>query len=244
MIFIGILGSIFYAVAIITFFILITPVAVLTWLLTTPFDKYRYINHGINCFIGRMIIFLNPFWRVKVHNMDKVNFKDTYLLASNHQSLVDIPILTLLFPLDFKYISKKELTYVPFIGWIMAMAKDVLVSRKDPKSQIKMMKTCEAHLKRGCSIAIFPEGTRSRDGELGDFKDGAALLAKVTNTKILPICMADNFGAMPHKGVFWKKVVTFNAYILDPIDPKDFKKTKDLSLALKESINNQLQILK
>ncbi len=244
MIFIGILGSIFYAVAIISFFILITPITFLAWVITTPFDKHRYVNHSINCFIGRMILFFNPFWRVKVHNLDKVNFKDTYLIASNHQSLIDIPILTFLFPLDFKYISKKELTYVPFIGWIMAMAQDVLVSRKDPKSQIKMMKTCEAHLKRGCSIAIFPEGTRSRDGELGDFKDGAALLAKVTNTKVLPICMVDNFEAMPHKGIFWKKVVTFHAYILDPIDPKDFKKTKDLSVALKDAINNQLQILK
>lgn len=243
MIIVGFFGSIFYYIAIISFFILATPFAFTTWLVTLPFDRYRKVSHWFNCFVGHAIIGFNPFWSVKVHNREKIDPKETYVLAPNHQSLVDIPVLAHLFPMNFKYVSKKELTYVPLLGWIMAFANYVLLSRKDPKSQVKMMKKCEHYLKNEFSIGIFPEGTRSKNGELGRFKDGASLLAKITEKKVLPICMAGNSKAMPNKGFIWTKRVTFNMYILDPIDPKDFKKTKEVSVAIRDAIQEQLNKL-
>lgn len=241
MIIIGLLGSIFYVVTIITFFIIATPFAFLTWVFTTPFDKNRKVSHWLNCMVGKVIIGLNPFWGIKIHNLEKLDLNETYVLAPNHQSLIDIPVLAHLVPLNFKYVSKKELTYVPLLGWIMSFAKYVLLSRKDPKSQVKMMKKCEKYLKDGFSIAIFPEGTRSKDGELGRFKDGASLLGKIANRKILPICMDGNNQAMPHKAFIWTKRVTFNMHILDPINPKDFKKTKEISIATRDAIEGKLK---
>lgn len=238
MIIVGILGTVFYYTFIISFFIIMTPIAFLAWLISAPFDRQRRISHWINCYVGKAILFFNPFWRVRIHGMENIDKNGTYIFTPNHQSLIDIPILSST-ALQFKWISKKELTYLPLLGWIMAYAKYVLLSRKDPRSQIKMMRSCENYLNNNMSIGIFPEGTRSGKEELGKFRDGASLLAKKTGTKILPICMSGNWKSMPHKLIFWTKRVDMNMYFLDPIDPGSFDKTKEISVAIREAIANK-----
>ena len=187
-------------------------------------------------------MFLNPFWRIKIHGLDKVDKKETYVISPNHQSLTDICIIASTY-LNLKWVSKKELTFIPFLGWIMTFGKDILLDRKDPKSQVKMMRRCEENLNHGISVAIFPEGTRSRDGELGRFRDGASLLARKTNRKILPVCNYGNNKAMPKKGFIWTNKVVMNTYFLDPIDPADYK-TKELSNVVKAAIQAKLDELK
>ncbi len=241
MIIFSFLGTIYFYITQAILFAIATPIAFLIWLISTPFDRERKLNHRISCTVGQFILLLNPYWNTKASGMDKLDKKKTYVLTSNHQSLADIVMLTYLRPLQFKYVSKKEINYIPFLGWIMSMSKYVLLNRKDPKSQFKMMRTCEKHLNNNISIAIFPEGTRTKTGELGRFKDGASLLAKNTNTMILPICMVGNQNSMPRKGFMWDKRVPLKMFILDPIDPKSYEKTKDLTNAVKEAINNKLQ---
>jgi 1-acyl-sn-glycerol-3-phosphate acyltransferase len=243
MIIISFFGTVLYYAFIIVLFGFSTPIALVIWFFSFPFDKNKRLPHKLNCLIGKIILFTNPFWRSKVHGRDKIDKNETYVIASNHLSLIDIPMLIQLYPLQFKYVAKKELTYIPFIGWVMATAKYILLDRKDPKSQIKMMRTAENYLKNGVSIGIFPEGTRSKSGELGRFKDGASLLAKKCNKKILPICMYGNNRAMPKKGFIWKGISKMDMYILDPIDPSGFEKPKDLSDAVRDAINDKLSTL-
>jgi len=221
--------------------VLYTPICFIVWVFTTPFDKERVINHRMNSLVGFMLMFLNPFWRTKIHGLENIDKKQTYVIAPNHQSMTDICILAST-NFDLKWVSKKELTYVPFLGWVMAMAKDVLLDRKDPKSQFKMMRSCEDNLAKGISIAIFPEGTRNKTGEMGKFRDGASLLARKTKTKILPVCNYGNHLAVPEKGIIWKKKVEMNVYFLDPIDPADYK-TKELSNMTKAAIQSKLDEL-
>lgn len=216
-----------------------TPVCFLVWLVATPFDKYRVASHKMNCLVGYVLMVANPFWRTTIHNFKDVDTSETYVVAANHQSLTDICILSAT-KLNIKWVAKRELTFVPFLGWIMAMAKYVLLNRKDPKSQIKMMKTCEYYLEKGISIAIFPEGTRSKTGEMGRFRDGAALLARKKNVKILPVAFYGNNNSMPKNGWMWRRVNRQHMYFLDPIDPKDFDKTKELSNAIKSAIQTKI----
>ncbi|MBN2617533.1 MAG: 1-acyl-sn-glycerol-3-phosphate acyltransferase [Spirochaetales bacterium] len=221
-----------------------TPICFIVWLFTTPFDyKKRLISHRMNTAVGYVLMVANPFWRTKIYGLKEVDKDATYVIASNHQSLTDICILSAT-RLRLKWVSKKELTFVPFLGWIMAMAKYVLLDRKDPKSQIKMMKSCENYLNNNVSIAIFPEGTRSKSGELGKFRDGAALLARKCNRKILPVAMYGNNTSMPKKGWIWKKINNQSLYFLDPIDPADYSKTGELTAAVKDAIQKKLDELK
>lgn len=242
MIIIGFLGTALYYVSMLVFMLLYTPICFLVWVVTTPFDKKRLVSHRMNCGVGYMIMFLNPFWRTEVHGLKDVNKDETFVIAPNHQSLTDICILSAT-RLRLKWVSKKELMFVPLLGWIMAMAKYVLLDRKDPKSQFKMMRNCEKYLKNDVSIAIFPEGTRGKNGELGKFRDGASLLARKTKRKILPVCMYGNNKAMPENGLIWKKRVYMNMYFLDPIDPADYEKTKELTNAVKKAIADKMESL-
>ncbi len=241
MIFFGIIGTILYYILLITLFIVTCAFASVVWVVTTPFDSVRRINHRVRCMIGQLIIILHPYWNAKGYGLDKFDKKDTYVITSNHQSLADIMLLTFLAPLQYRYVSKKELVFIPFIGWIMGMSNDVILNRKDPKSQFKMMRKSEHFLNNNISMAIFPEGTRSKDGELLRFKDGASLLAKKTNRKILPVCMVGNNNSMPQSGFAWTKRVPLKIIVLDPIDPADYAKTKDLTNAVKEAISNKLK---
>lgn len=243
MILIGFLGTIFYYLAILIFMILYTPICFIMWVVTTPFDKKRLVSHRMNCAVGYMLMVANPFWRTKIYGLKGVDKDATYVIAPNHQSLTDICILSAT-RLRLKWVSKKELTFVPFLGWIMGMANYVLLDRKDPRSQFKMMRSCEHYLENNVSIAIFPEGTRSKTGELGKFRDGAAMLAKKKGVKILPVCMYGNNTSMPKKGWIWTKLNHQSMYFLDPIDPADFGKTREVSAALKQVIQDKLDELK
>ncbi|QEN05001.1 hypothetical protein EW093_09860 [Thiospirochaeta perfilievii] len=237
MIILNLLGTLFYYFTFGMFMILYTPVCFLVWIVTTPFDKLRRINHKMNSLVGFLMMFLNPFWRTKIHGLENVDRNETYVITPNHLSLTDICILAST-GLDLKWISKKEISYIPTLGWMMLMGKDILLDRKDPKSQFSMMRKSEYYLNEGVSIAIFPEGTRSVSGELGKFRDGAALLAKKTNRKVLPVCNYGNNHAMPKKGFIWNKKVEMNMYFLPPIFPSEYK-TKELSNLIKDSIQKK-----
>ena len=235
MIIIGFLVTLTYYIVLLSSFIILTPIAFFVWVFTTPFDKQRKASHKINCLVGWLIVNLNPFWKIKIHNLENVDRNETYIVAANHQTLVDIPMLSAT-GLQFKWVAKRELTFVPLLGWIMSYAGYVLLNRKDPKSQFKMMRSCENYLNSNMSIGIFPEGTRSGKEEVGRFRDGAALLARKTGKKILPVCMSGNSFSMPKKGYIWTKRIYMNLYFLDPIDPSGFEKTKEISNAVKEAI--------
>ncbi len=124
-------------------------------------------------------------WRVKWEGKENIENGKTYLLTSNHQSTLDIVVLYGLFK-HFKWVAKDLMFKMPFVGWNMILNNYIPVSRTDPKSQFKMMKKSEDTLRSGSSIMIFPEGTRSPDGNIGRFKRGAFILAEKTDTPVIP----------------------------------------------------------
>lgn len=114
------------------------------------------------------------------------------VLAPNHQSMFDIPILACL-PVDFKWISKAEVRRVPLMGWAMVAMGCFFVSRRNSAQDLDVLRGVEEGLKKGKRVVIFPEGTRTRDGNLLPLKKGAFRVAQNAGVPVCPVAIAGSF---------------------------------------------------
>ncbi len=163
-----------------------TPIVFLVWIVTTPFDKGRYATGYTFRRLCVLHQWLNPMWKFKTSGQLPANKRNPYVMVSNHESFVDMLLLSHL-KMEMKYLSKESFLRIPLVGWMMKMSGDVSVLRGDRSSGAAALIVCEKWLKRKMSVMIFPEGTRSFDGEMRGFKDGAFILAIRTQTPMLPV---------------------------------------------------------
>jgi 1-acyl-sn-glycerol-3-phosphate acyltransferase len=202
--------------------IIILPLYLTIWLLTVVFDKKRIAAHYITCLWGSLYTWANPWWRVSIRNREKLKKGKTYIIICNHQSLLDIVVLFRLLAY-YRWVSKTEIFRIPVVGWIMHMNNYIKLKRGDQKSIVKMMETCRKAVTSGISVLIFPEGTRSTDGELQQFKDGAFILAFDTKTDILPVIINEESVAIAKAGIFMKEKLSIKVRILDEVPYSGFK---------------------
>ena len=226
-------------------FVTLFPIAVIIWLLTVLFDKRLYWLHLYSCFWASTYIFTNPFWKVKIIDRQKIRKDGVYVMICNHQSMLDIIVLYRLFT-HFKWVSKKELFKVPISGWNMTLNRYIAVDRGNKASHLKMFKECEENLANGSSIMIFPEGTRSVDGDIHNFKEGAFKIALAAKVSILPIVLEGTSDLLPKNGFMFKTKNTIRVKILDPVPYESFKSmtSRELTEKMKEQIIKELQQLK
>ena len=163
-----------------------TPIVFLVWIVTTPFDKGRYATGYTFRRLCVLHQWLNPMWKFKTSGQLPANKRNPYVMVSNHESFVDMLLLSHL-KMEMKYLSKESILRIPLVGWMMKMSGDVSLLRGDRSSGAAALVVCEKWLKRKMSVMIFPEGTRSFDGEMRGFKDGAFILAIRTQTPMLPV---------------------------------------------------------
>jgi len=140
--FIAILFTCFVFLSSILFF----PVALVIWLVTIAFDRRLRWLHQFTCFWASLYLWVCPFWRVTIHGREKIEKNKTYVMVSNHQSLVDILIAFSLF-VDFKWVSNPELFNIPLIEWNMRLNRYIRLERGKNRSIKKMYKSCEKNLK-------------------------------------------------------------------------------------------------
>ena len=179
-------GSVVFWLFVVISSIPLTAIAFVIWLVTMPFDKRRVVLHRFTCFWASLYTWTNPAWPVTITGREHIEAGRTYVLVANHLSLLDILVLFRLFK-DFKWVSKAEIFKVPGVGWNMRWNKYIPLKRGDRESIAEMMAASEETLRSGSSIMIFPEGTRSKTGELKDFKRGAFDMARDTDCAIVPI---------------------------------------------------------
>lgn len=184
-------------------------------------DKNRRLAHEIASIWAAHYLYINPFWKYKVHGKENIDKNATYVIVANHMSLADIFVVYSL-GIPFKWISKEEVLKVPLVGWNLLLNECVLLKRGDRKSIISMLNQCKHWLVRRVSIAIFPEGTRSSDGQMHKFKDGAFRLSMECNVKILPVVIngTQNFISRDIGRMSFFQPIS--ATILPAIDPVDF----------------------
>lgn len=117
--------------------------------------------------------------------------------VANHQSLFDIPALVLAMPVDFRMVAKRELLRIPIFGWALWLAGFVFIDRGDRESAIRSLQRAAEKVRRGTSIVVFAEGTRSRDGRLLPFKKGGFVLALQAQAPIVPVSIRGGREVLP-----------------------------------------------
>lgn len=134
--------------------------------------------------------------RVTTHGLDNFPKEGGAILAANHESMFDIPLLCSLgHPLC--WLSKEEVGKLPFIGWSMKAMGCYFVKRNRSGHDLNVMKDVEDGLRDGASIVIFPEGTRTRTGKLLPFKKGAFKTAQNTGVPLVPIAITGTYQIAP-----------------------------------------------
>jgi 1-acyl-sn-glycerol-3-phosphate acyltransferase len=180
-------------------------------------DPVRYRTGRWFRRLGVAMTKVNPAWTLRLAGEKIQNPRNPYVVVSNHQSMADIPLISHV-PWEMKWIGKIELFRVPLTGWMMRMAGDIPVDRKDPRSGARMLLHAHRVLQQKCSVIFFPEGTRSRDGRVGKFTDGAFHLAIKAHVPVLPIALEGSFDCLPKKSWIFGKPATILMRILPPVE--------------------------
>lgn len=215
------IGSAIFLLFIVLTCILFYGGALVVWAITKPFDPRLKWLHLYSSFWASFYLWTNPLWSVTVEGRKHVRSDQPYVIVSNHQSALDILVAFRLF-IPFKWVSKIEIFKVPILGWNMRMNEYVALRRGDSKSIEQMMEACRTHLRNGSSVFIFPEGTRSRTGELRRFKHGAFTLAKQMDVPILPVAISGTSNALPKKSMMLQGAHDMHIQVLPEIPPEQF----------------------
>ncbi|EIE25733.1 glycerol-3-phosphate 1-acyltransferase, partial [Coccomyxa subellipsoidea C-169] len=189
-------GFIFYT----TTFLLALPLFVIMLLLApfvAAFDKHRRLaQHFVNNIWAKVSTI--PYYGVEIVGKENLPAADTpAVYVSNHQSFLDIFTL---FHLDrpFKFVSKTPNFFIPIVGWSMFLTGHIKLNRIDKRSQIKCLGDCKDLLAKGASVLFFPEGTRSKDGKMAEFKKGAFSVASKAKVPIVPVTLIGTGHLMPN----------------------------------------------
>lgn len=182
------LSIIFYIYVLIEltlFFIL----SVLALIICFPFDKPRRVVHELSRAICMCFWYVPLTWKRKIKGLENVDRSKSYVIVINHNSMADILALYFV-PLNFRWVSKREVFRIPYIGQMLSIHGDIAIDRsRGADSMRKVTEQGKMWIGRGVSIAMFPEGTRSKSGEMGRFKQGAFALAKEAGVSILPVVL-------------------------------------------------------
>ena len=175
---------------------LLSLLGALASLVSAPFDRS-----------GDTVVVLARIWSrlllwtagvpLKVTMHGELDPRQPYVFMANHISTVDIWALFVALPVKVRFIAKKQLGQIPLFGWAMAAGRFIFIDRQNPLAARRSIDQAAARIRSGSSVAIFPEGTRSRDGHLGPFKKGGFHLAITSGVPIVPVGIRGAHEVMP-----------------------------------------------
>lgn len=201
--------------------VIMFPVTLLVWFISMPFDRKRRATHAMLILQGMFLAYAVPVWSIRIEGRRKARKDDTYVIICNHQSILDILLINCL-RYRFKWISKIENSRVPFVGLYLKMADYITVNRGDSESKEKMLAEAYSCLKEGTSVMIFPEGTRSPDGNISFFRRGAFQLALSARVPVLPVLIDGTCNVLPKHGLIFGGFHRITIRVLDPVSPEAF----------------------
>ncbi|MEQ8240328.1 MAG: lysophospholipid acyltransferase family protein [Cyclobacteriaceae bacterium] len=144
---------------------------------------------------------------LEVSGTENLSKKESYVFVANHLSYVDIPALFRAIPKGLHFVAKKEIRLVPFIGWYMIATGMIFVDRSNKQKAVASLDRAGKLIKKGKDVLMFPEGTRSKTGEVGVFKKGPFMLAAKADIAVVPVAVVGtdqvlspkSFVIRPHK---------------------------------------------
>lgn len=203
-----------------------------TAILFLPFNSKGMVSYYTSKIFSKVLLKIAGV-KITVQGAEHIDRKEKYIFVSNHLSYFDIPVLISSIPSNLRFIYKKSISYVPFFGWSVYLGGYVAVDRKKPRSGFEAIKKAASIIKeKGLSFIIFPEGTRSQDGNIGNFKRGAFILASEVKEKIVPVTIIGS-----------DKILKKNSFIIKGGDvkviinkPLDFKSDKNFLNEIRDLI--------
>lgn len=156
---------------------------------------------------------------VKVYGRENIQKGQSYVIIPNHQSILDTFLIYGFIGIRFKWMIKKEILKVPFVGFACKMCGHIFIDRTSRKDAAGGMTAARKALVNGMSVTIFPEGTRTKDGTLGRFKKGAFSLAEELHLPLLPVTINGAYNVLP-KGRCYLQCHRMSITIHKPIQPK------------------------
>ena len=183
----------------------------------------------------KMVLWINRV-KVDVSGRENIDPSKKYLVVSNHQSVFDIPIVSVAVGLDIRIFAKKELSRFPLFGQLLYLYDFVFVNRNNKREAVKNLKKA-AEVMKSYSFLVFPEGTRSKDGKVGEFKTGAISLALGNDVNILPVAILDSHKIMT-KGSLKINPGTVKVKIFEPTVSLENEKRKDIASRLQKTISS------
>ena len=216
--------------------ILWTPLIAFYRLATFRSDPDRYKVGKLFHSIAPTAVKLNPFWDFHVRDAVHPDPRRPYVFVANHASNADAFLVAML-PWEMKWLSKKSIFDIPLLGWQMRVAGDVEVVRGDKESARHAVEELRERLRRKLSVLIFPQGTRSLDGTVGGFREGAFRLAIEEKVDVVPLAVAGTSNALP-KGSIALRKTTASVTVLPPVSTEGL--TPDDAPALAERVRDQI----
>lgn len=210
----NVLRSAWIWLSIVLLILLWIPVMALTRLFDR--DPVHYATGRMFRRLGAAMTRVNPAWKIRIEGRYPDDPRLPYVVVSNHQSNADIPLVSRL-PWEMKWVGKAELFRLPIAGWFMRLSDDIPVDRSSQKSRAAVLIRAREVLRQRCSVMFFPEGTRSRDGRLLPFNDGAFRLAVKAQVPILPLALDGTTDALPKGGWLFGPPTDIRLAVLDAI---------------------------
>ncbi len=170
--------------------------------------------------------------RAKVVGKEKIDWSKPYVICANHQSQLDIPLLFANLPTGMRFLAKRSLFFIPIFGWSLYVSGYIPVDRSSPAKARKSLVAAAKRIKKGPSLLVFPEGTRSPDGAILPFKSGAFMLAISASVPVLPVAIRGSYELVP-KDRLDVRPGTVELIVGDPIE------TDTLTLQHKESLKKR-----
>jgi 1-acyl-sn-glycerol-3-phosphate acyltransferase len=192
------------------------PVLGLIFLATAPFDPGRYAAGRWFRRAAVAAVKLIPFWDFSTEGVVIDDPRRPYVAVANHESFADIFLISHL-PWEMKWLSKEAIFRIPVMGWMMRMAGDIAVRRGESGSRRRAVEEIHDRLSKDVTVMILPEGTRSPDGELLPFRNGAFTVAVERQLPILPIAVAGTRDAMAKHSLRFNRARAI-ARVLPPVE--------------------------
>lgn len=160
------------------------------------FGNQGRVLHGFARFWSQLIMktISSP---TKVTGLERIDTSKPHVYAVNHASALDIPVLYVYLPFEFRIAFKKELLSYPIVGWHLKRSGQICVDQQNPARSIGSIRAALKSLKSGMPLVIFPEGGRTPDGEIKPFLPGALFLAIKAQVDIVPVALVGTFELLP-----------------------------------------------
>jgi len=208
------------------------------------FDAHGRWQHGCARVWSRLILKTSRI-HLSVDGLDNVDPDRTVIFCSNHPSAMDIPILFVSLPVQFRFLAKRGLFHVPFLGWHLRRSGHIPIDRGRPHEALKGFDQAAKRIKEGRPVVVFPEGSRSRTGAMLPFKSGTFYLAILSGVPVVPVTLIGSREVLKPDSLHIRagrvQVIIHKAISTDGLTIHD---VSDLSRRVREQIVSGLEAAK